>query len=77
MNGFCGFNKWLPEFDGESFVAGIGVESGDKKCSETTDKFTEELGEFFARFRLLVNEFERGGAVLFNQMSGQGGDRFP
>ena len=48
----------------KSFVASIGVKAGDKKGTQAAYEFTEELGEFFAGFSLLVNEIERFRAIF-------------
>ena len=57
-------NKWVPYFSGKTFVACIGIKSGDEQCTQAAYEFAEELGEFFAGFSLLVNEVESFRAIF-------------
>ena len=66
-----GCEQLVPEVGRDALAIGGGVEFGDEQGAQAADQFAEQLGEFAAAFRLLLDQGEGGGRVAGEQCGGE------
>ena len=74
---FCRCGQIGPESFREALASGIRAEADDDQGSDGENQLPEELGEVLSAFELLMDDFQSGWSVPYEQSVQERGNGFP